>query len=232
MACALSQAPDYDAVQRTATIRTKNDAFRSNLVGRRVVLTQGVNALAEHDRRTVLKAVQAFDDFSPGNDPYGEHDFGAVTVNDTVFFWKIDYYDRDLQNGSPDPADDAVTSRVLTIMRAEEYRAMEPVTTSSLYQFATLGPFAQLSGHGVVLHPAQPPRKVPTHVPSAHWTRLQAWRRSRFPCLVQHVRYRSGQCLPPAQDALATGIARRASVSSSNQLFCAHPWSQKAIYTA
>lgn len=85
------------------------------------MLTQGVNALAENARRSVIRAVQAFDDFSPGNDPHGEHDFGAVTVHDTVFFWKIDYYDRDLQNGSPDPADDALTCRVLTIMLAEEY---------------------------------------------------------------------------------------------------------------
>ncbi|MBD8686000.1 MULTISPECIES: DUF3768 domain-containing protein [unclassified Rhizobium] len=121
MACALKRELNKDAVQRTAFIRHKNDAFRTSLVGGRVVLTQGVNALAEHDRRTVLKSVQAFADFSPSNDPFGEHDFGAVTVNDTVFFWKIDYYDRDLQNGSPDPADDAVTCRVLTVMRAEEY---------------------------------------------------------------------------------------------------------------
>lgn len=121
MASALMQPTNEDAVQKTATIRRKNDAFRSSLVGGRVILTQGVTALAEHDRRTVFSAMRAFDDFSPGNDPYGEHDFGAVTVNERVFFWKIDYYDRDLHNGSPDPADDAVTCRVLTIMRAEEY---------------------------------------------------------------------------------------------------------------
>ncbi|WP_234881764.1 DUF3768 domain-containing protein [Agrobacterium larrymoorei] len=83
------------------------------------MLTQGVNALDENTRRNVIRAVQAFADFSPGNDPYGEHDFGAVKVNEALFFWKIDYYDRDLQNGSPDP--DAVTCKVLTIMLAGEY---------------------------------------------------------------------------------------------------------------
>lgn len=121
MACTLTQAPPEDAVRRTATLRAKNDAFRSSLVGGRVMLTQGANALDENTRRNVITAVRAFDDFSPDNDPYGEYDFGAVTVNDAVFFWKIDYYDRDLRSGSLDPADDAVTCRVLTIMRAEEY---------------------------------------------------------------------------------------------------------------
>jgi hypothetical protein len=36
-------------------------------------------------------------------------------------FWKIDSYDRNTEFGSPDPADPDVTTRVLTIMRADEY---------------------------------------------------------------------------------------------------------------
>jgi hypothetical protein len=59
--------------------------------------------------------------FTNDNDPYGEHDFGAFDVDGARLFWKIDYYDRSLSGGSPDPTDPAVTCRVLTIMLAWEY---------------------------------------------------------------------------------------------------------------
>ncbi len=62
-----------------------------------------------------------FEDFTADNDPYGEHDFGAFQLGGEKLFWKIDYYDLALEMGSPDPADPAVTRRILTIMLAEEY---------------------------------------------------------------------------------------------------------------
>ena len=63
----------------------------------------------------------AFDAFTDDNDPYGEHDFGAIDEGGVRCFWKIDNYDRATEMGSPDPADPAVTTRVLTVMRADEY---------------------------------------------------------------------------------------------------------------
>jgi Protein of unknown function (DUF3768) len=66
-------------------------------------------------------AISAFEGFTRDNDPYGEHDFGSVEVPGHVIFFKIDYYDLDLLHHSPDPADPAVTRRVMTIMLADEY---------------------------------------------------------------------------------------------------------------
>ena len=55
------------------------------------------------------------------NDPHGEHDFGSFALAGRKFFWKIDAYDADMQFGSEDPTDPEKTTRVLTIMLAEEY---------------------------------------------------------------------------------------------------------------
>ncbi|HEV7437166.1 MAG TPA: DUF3768 domain-containing protein [Pseudorhizobium sp.] len=103
------------------TVAALNDALRQSFANGHVVLTDGVAALPECERRAVLRAVQAFGAFTADNDPYGEHDFGAFEHAGTRYFWKIDYYDRDLTCGSPDPADPAVTKRLMTVMRADEY---------------------------------------------------------------------------------------------------------------
>ncbi|WP_245423197.1 DUF3768 domain-containing protein [Neorhizobium alkalisoli] len=102
-------------------VRDLNDELRTSFSGGRVLLTSGVQALDEGDRIKLLQAVQTFDDFNAGNDPYGEHDFGRVVVGEQDYFWKIDCYDLDFRFQSPDPADATVTARVMTIMREDEY---------------------------------------------------------------------------------------------------------------
>ncbi|MCJ2135112.1 DUF3768 domain-containing protein [Methylobacterium sp. J-026] len=109
------------AADPVARVRALNDAFRRTFSGGQVVETPGVVELPEADRIVLLLAVRRFSSFDPDNDPYGEHDFGAVEVGGETFFWKIDTYDRALLGHSPDPADPNVTTRVLTIMRADEY---------------------------------------------------------------------------------------------------------------
>ena len=106
---------------RTERIRALNDAFRTSFAGGRVFLTAGVEALPSDVKAMAIRTVATFSDFREGNDPYGEHDFGAFELTGRRFFWKIDYYARDLKWGSEDPADPKKTTRVLTIMLAEEY---------------------------------------------------------------------------------------------------------------
>ena len=105
----------------TDRVRALNDAFRQSFVGGRVMVTSGTGTLSDADMLALFAAVKSFDDFTPDNDPYGEHDFGSVEIAGSKFYWKLDYYDLRCLGHSPDAADPAVTTRVLTIMRAEEY---------------------------------------------------------------------------------------------------------------
>jgi hypothetical protein len=73
------------------------------------------------DLSAVLDAVQTFDEFTPDNDPHGEHDCALLTVAGHRVMFKIDYYDSSMIGGSPDPSDPAITYRVLTMLLASEY---------------------------------------------------------------------------------------------------------------
>ena len=106
---------------RRALVRRLNDRLRRQHQGGRIVITSGVQALGPVFLEAALAAVAAFERFDADNDPYQEHDFGALSVEGHRLLWKVDYYDTTLTAGSPDPADPAVTARVLTLMLAEEY---------------------------------------------------------------------------------------------------------------
>jgi hypothetical protein len=102
-------------------IRELNDSFRRTFTGGRVVVTDGVDALSANVKAEVLQQVRQFDRFDRDHDPHGEHDFGNFEIEGHRFFFKVDYYDLEMQGGSEDPADPAKTTRVLTVMKAEEY---------------------------------------------------------------------------------------------------------------
>ena len=108
-------------MSKTARIRDLNDAFRKSFVGGKVMLTQGVDGLSDRDKTALLAKVRTFDDFNRDNDPRGEHDFGNFQLGGHRFFFKIDYYDTGLEFGSEDPSDPNKTTRVLTVMFAQEY---------------------------------------------------------------------------------------------------------------
>jgi hypothetical protein len=105
----------------TDRIRMLNDHLRQHLFNGGVFMTPGIAALGDAAIGRLANAIATFDDFSTANDPHGEHDFGALDFEGTLVMFKIDYYDKDLSFHSPDPADPAVTERVITLMLAEEY---------------------------------------------------------------------------------------------------------------
>jgi hypothetical protein len=106
---------------QTERIRALNDDLRQHLIGGGAVITLGVAALGQEAVDRIVQTVAVFDDFCHVNDPYEEHDFGSFEVEGETIFFKIDYFDRTLTHHSPDPADPAVTERVITIMLADEY---------------------------------------------------------------------------------------------------------------
>ena len=102
-------------------IRALNDRARQSFTGCRVLITRGIAELGDDAVHAILAAVRSYDRFTPNNDPYGEHDFGSFHWGEVQVFWKWDYYDLDYSMHSPDPADETVTARVLTVMLADEY---------------------------------------------------------------------------------------------------------------
>ena len=107
---------------RTQTIRGLNDELRKGRSPNgKTVITSGIQSLGAVAVAKLVQAVAAFDQFNSDNDPHSEHDFGALDFGGHRIFWKIDYYDQSLECGSEDPANSDITTRVMTIMLAEEY---------------------------------------------------------------------------------------------------------------
>ena len=126
------------AREQTARIARLNDLARKAMgVACTAVATVGFRSLPASDQSRLRELIVTYDAFDEDNDPHGERDFGCVYQLDDGrwtterprlrddererVFWKFDYYDCDLQFGSEDAANPAVTRRVLTIMLADEY---------------------------------------------------------------------------------------------------------------
>ncbi len=103
-------------------VQRLNDSYRTQGVGKgSLVLSVGVRAAGQEFVAAALAAVREFTAFGADNDPYGEHDFGAFSIEGERVFFKIDYYDLVLCGHSADAADPEQTHRVLTVMLASEY---------------------------------------------------------------------------------------------------------------
>jgi hypothetical protein len=103
-------------------IQELNDRFRKGdrSLGKTVV-SESVSRLQPEQQLALTQLVRAFNNFTEGNDPHGEHDFGNVEFDGEKYFWKIDYYDTEFKYGAEDPSDESYTCRVLTIMHSSEY---------------------------------------------------------------------------------------------------------------
>ena len=126
------------AREQTARIARLNDLARRAMgVACTAIATVGFRSLPDADQSQVRELIETYDAFTEENDPHGERDFGCVyQLGDGCWtterprvcdderervFWKLDYYDHDLQFGSEDATNPAITRRVLTIMLADEY---------------------------------------------------------------------------------------------------------------
>lgn len=109
--------------KRVDRIRALNDDLRQSISrGRaRAVMTAGVAALGVEAVARIVRTIEVYDDFCHASDPHEEHDFGSFEAEGHTIFFKIDYYDPTMTMHSADPANPAVTERVITIMLAEEY---------------------------------------------------------------------------------------------------------------
>jgi hypothetical protein len=102
-------------------IRALNDELRRHLRGGGAVMTAGIAALGPETINRLVQTIATFDNFCAENDPYGEHDFGMFEFEGSSVMFKIDYFAKDMNGHSTDPANPAVTERVITLMLAEEY---------------------------------------------------------------------------------------------------------------
>lgn len=122
--CNAEIEPDRHEVVEGPTsdkIRALNDRLRKSLIGGQVMMTAAVSALPDALRAQAITRMRTFDEFTDDNDPHREHDFGSFDIGGQKFFFKCDYYDKSMQYGSEDPSDPEQTTRVLTLMLAEDY---------------------------------------------------------------------------------------------------------------
>lgn len=133
----LSSTPEQIEHERTEQIARLNDeARRGKDTKARLVMTRGVadllacgeqNEPARTARSVLNQALLmrhiADAPIEPGDDPYGERDFGVVTFLGERLYWKIDAYadDGTFTFGSDASWDASVTIRVLTILLPCEY---------------------------------------------------------------------------------------------------------------
>lgn len=82
-------------------IREKNDWIRRQLPNlpepHKLSLSHDVGELSDGEIMELLGLVRDFKSFAEENDPWSEHDFGKVELKGDAYYWKFDYYSRNLE---------------------------------------------------------------------------------------------------------------------------------------
>lgn len=107
----MEEAAQTDTTTPTAS---RYDGLRKQIpfiaAPNKLVCTRGIAEKFGHCMGRIMDRVKQYDTFTPDNDPWKEHDFGAFEFEGEKCFWKIDDYD----------GVDGI-ELVLTVMLAEEW---------------------------------------------------------------------------------------------------------------
>jgi len=93
----------YFRMDQTAKIRALNAALRTLTGSGRIFVTAGIAAFSPEQQARLCTACTPSMPSRRTTTPHREHDFGSFDYAGATIFWKIDYYDRDLNNGRPIP---------------------------------------------------------------------------------------------------------------------------------
>ena len=73
----------------------------------------------------ILYQITKFNNFNKDNDPYGEHDFGAIEINKPInegsYYFKIDYFENNSMDYGAENHLLGPCYRAITIMHSSEY---------------------------------------------------------------------------------------------------------------
>lgn len=87
----------------------------------RITITQGIMAYPAEQQEEIIHRILVFQAFTEDNDPHLDRDLMVIEYLGTKIYGKMDHYDLAMEYLSPDTSNDQLTTRVLTIMLADEY---------------------------------------------------------------------------------------------------------------
>lgn len=117
-AASMPAGSKFEAATEQKSERELNDALRQTFTGGRLLISPSVHSLPSEHNAKVLERVRDFTAFNDENVP--DHDFGSFELAGVVYCFELECVSR-AQYGSTEPADKGKATRVLTIMRADEY---------------------------------------------------------------------------------------------------------------